>query len=363
MRKLPSSAGTMRRELGLIVYCAAFIASISGCSPGVAGKDPVVVKMGQTAQPSGFVIGRVIATEGGVPMENGSSRWLSMRVHSHLVIQPEGVARSFLVDVDDAGWLRLHQAPGTYRIISYVMEAGESGSVAFASVPIDRSYTLGGDDAAIYIGHLTIELNTDQVEFTDELVGAQNDWTQRKSVAGGQLVSRLAIPLEPVGHFVAVRSLCDPMWKVVCEKRNRGVDAVEPPVALTMNYPTRIQGLTPRLRWTSASDPDTRYDVAIWEGSVYQELDKHFTRGNLVYLREGLDQTEIVVEKPLKPLTQYMWGVRLRRGDIVSTWSKSGRIPVIPLILREISHGRDFTFQTRPLNPADERSASSPTGK
>lgn len=41
----------------------------------------------------------------------------------------------------------------------------------------------------------------------------------------------------------------------------------------------------------------------------------------VVYYREGIEESQHKIKDPLKPNTEYFWSVRFRSGERVSAWS------------------------------------------
>ena len=77
--------------------------------------------------------------------------------------------------------------------------------------------------------------------------------------------------------------------------------------------------------------PDVKYDVAIYEAydSTWHKIafdlltgKNSWRRGRLLIYAQGLTMPTFKPDVPLQPDTTYLWSVRLRRGDTVSTWSQ-----------------------------------------
>jgi hypothetical protein len=65
------------------------------------------------------------------------------------------------------------------------------------------------------------------------------------------------------------------------------------------------------------------YDLVIYE-AFKPELDltgMHRERGKLIFYAEGIRDPRYQLESPLPGDAPYMWSVRLRKDDTVSTWT------------------------------------------
>lgn len=74
----------------------------------------------------------------------------------------------------------------------------------------------------------------------------------------------------------------------------------------------------PTLTWEPYKDPDVTYDVKIWEKGGKSELPGSHKE---VYSAENIKGTSHTVAMPLEPGRNYMWSVRVRKGDDVSSWA------------------------------------------
>jgi hypothetical protein len=96
-----------------------------------------------------------------------------------------------------------------------------------------------------------------------------------------------------------------------------GVKPVHPKAG-NPDSPDVVESLQPTFQWEPYPDA-AAYDLIVWnrikKGAFSEGADK------AVYYREGLKDTTHRMETPLKPDSEYLWSVRVRRGTSVSNWS------------------------------------------
>jgi hypothetical protein len=114
------------------------------------------------------------------------------------------------------------------------------------------------------------------------------------------------------------------VFGLVACSTNYGLKYISP-VGEHQDYPSLVASLQPTLKWTPYSKPGVTYDVIIYEGfrvkKPYAFVEKQLVSGKVVYYREGLKESQHMIEEPLKPNAEYCWSVRARRGDKVTDWS------------------------------------------
>jgi len=136
-------------------------------------------------------------------------------------------------------------------------------------------------------------------------------------------------PPDP-GTYSKVTYICSGNWGKYCSFNNIGI---------TPTSPDRLQDVVvastaPTLRWVPSSIPDVKYDVAIYEAydSTWHKITfdlltgkESRRRGRLLIYAQGLTTPSFKPDVSLQPDTTYLWSVRLRRSDTVSTWSQIKR--------------------------------------
>lgn len=104
-----------------------------------------------------------------------------------------------------------------------------------------------------------------------------------------------------------------------------GLTPTYPPLQPQTKIPT-ISSLQPTFVWQPSNEPDTTYDLVIYEGLQPKSHPRaqlaHLPhRGRRVYYRENLSDASHQIEIPLHPDSLYYWSVRVRRNHRTYEWS------------------------------------------
>lgn len=122
---------------------------------------------------------------------------------------------------------------------------------------------------------------------------------------------------------------------------HQGIKPIEPEVG---HYsPVVVASLAPKFRWQPLPEPDTLYDLAVFEVLDSGEA------GQTVYYREALATPEHTVEESLRPDTNYYWSVRSRRGAAVGAWATYDHKLLVPIPFGFYYSGKSsllFPFKT-----------------
>jgi hypothetical protein len=104
---------------------------------------------------------------------------------------------------------------------------------------------------------------------------------------------------------------------------HRGIKPIEPEVG---HYsPTVVANLTPTFRWEPLTEPDSKYDFAVFEVLESGQASE------AIYYREGLTTAEHTLQESLKPGTNYYWSVRSRRGATAGEWTTYDHTLFVPI--------------------------------
>jgi hypothetical protein len=108
---------------------------------------------------------------------------------------------------------------------------------------------------------------------------------------------------------------------------------IYPQAQLIPDFPTPVNSLQPILKWKPYLEPNVTYDVIIYEGvrveiphyflgtKLVERYENKLVAGKMIYYREGIKETQHMIEEPLKPNAEYFWSIRARKDDKVTPWS------------------------------------------
>jgi hypothetical protein len=117
-----------------------------------------------------------------------------------------------------------------------------------------------------------------------------------------------------------------------------GIEPISPAVTRGIHGSafTQIGDTAPELSWKPPSMPGVTYDLAIWEAAAYRlpsaMFDNHLP-GHLAVYEENVAEPHLRLQAPLKPKTKYYWSIRMRSGDVVSSWSRAGHVAFMVVAL------------------------------
>jgi hypothetical protein len=103
-----------------------------------------------------------------------------------------------------------------------------------------------------------------------------------------------------------------------------------------------VDTLQPTLRWEPSEEPGVTYDVRV-QANLSSETFRD--ANDIPFLREGLREPFCKIEPALKPGREYLWAVRVRRGDEITAWSSYDR-SYYALLLWGTTHGIRYSFLT-----------------
>jgi hypothetical protein len=148
---------------------------------------------------------------------------------------------------------------------------------------------------------------------------------------------------EVIGSYKGVMDICASAWQIICDRTYHGVAALLPE-GTNERSPTTAD-LMPQFEWKPAGLPGVSYDVAIFESESLNLLNTVKERGRLVACAEGLPEPKYQPDKPLEPGKNYLWSVRLRKGDVVSTWTTTSYFAFL-IVAAVRGSGQWYAFTT-----------------
>ncbi len=253
-----------------------------------------------------IVVGRLSALQDGKQMKRVLilvARKGSSNARFHVLKRPDGM---FFWALE----------PGDYVLAGLILEIG--------TLRIPGEFKVPHETRGVYIG--TLNLLTARGGYgpriEDEHTSAFDAF--RKEFPGRQdPVTDLMQLQERIGTYKQEMDICAPGWGIECTKKYRGIIPLEPDVMLGVF--TEVSSLTPTFRWQGSSLQDVSYDIVIYKALNYKPpgaSDRTQIPGPVVAYGQGLTEPEYRPPAPLKPGSKYYWSVRLRRDEVVSTWSR-----------------------------------------
>jgi len=292
------------------------------------------------------VFGKFDLLKDGEPQKIAWLSWSGI-TEFHALVLPEGASRALILDVDEQGWFYWKLAPGNYTLLGFVFRAGQQSTTGH----VNARFTAATQDSATYIGHIRLEVGKGQSALgfrdaeQDAVVALKTKWPDALQPVRKQLLA----PETKIGEYRTFLPICAKAWRIQCSRDLQGIEPVFPALqgGLRGTTFTPITEVQPTMRWKALAGEATTYDLVIWEAVPYQFAlgGERYISGPLVTYLENLDQPEIQLNTALKPKTKYFWSVRLRRGDMVSTWSTAGHFTFL-IVAWTSGRGESFAFET-----------------
>jgi len=308
-----------------------------GCATSPTMKDVVEI-----APDTRIVFGNAeVWTDG--EQETWGAKWTGHN-NFYLAILPPNTNEAISYKLDKDGIFYWALEPGDYSIPGYhwqnlqMTRTGQIG--AEFTVP-----ETGGD---VYLGTLMFKGNAFFVvpSFEDRFDQVTPLYDAKFPSRKGTSIKQLMEPPQPIGSFTAVRGQCHDAWEIECDKRFDGVTPISPDVSQS-GFP-EATSLTPEFRWKASPRNDVSYDLIVYEAATYAisgALIPSYMRGRIAAYEEGLAEPHWQPAVPFKPDTRYIWSVRLRDGDTVSSWSTQGHSTFL-LVYASSGSGQWFQFKT-----------------
>ncbi len=298
-------------------FASLVLLALAGCM------GPTLPNIETPAPGQATVFGRINVVEDGEPAKWPSGGFIEVTSGQfRLIVLEEATSKPLFHDLEKDGTFAWNLAPGRYMIAGFDWTSGVSSlsgtirsrfSVPKAGVP------------AIYIGtlDLTFSANRYETAIRDDFDQAAITLTRQISGLGGRPVKGLMeIEEEPTGGARYIAHVCNKVWEVACGERYRGVEPLDPEIR-QLGFP-RAKSLQPTLKWSASNKAGVTYDVILYEAIRYESADgRHvgLLQGFIADYVEGLSEAKHQVTRPLKPGADYLWSVRLRKDDAISSWS------------------------------------------
>jgi hypothetical protein len=252
-----------------------------------------------------------------------------------------------LMEIERDGDFLWPLKPDDYEIVAYqkALPANTGNRQLTGRLMITFSVLQAG--TAVYIGKLRIRADRNRYSFgiADEYDEALKRAQERLVAGNFHPAKALMRPESQTGNYNQVIGICGG-WGIVCSKEFQGVEPLSPE-GTAQGFPVAAS-LTPLLSWKPSSRPEVAYDVAIYESLSIDFTGLNRTnrlRGPLVAYAEGLREPRFTPTTGLKPDRNYVWSVRLRDGDTVSSWSSTS-YSLFLVIAATSGSGQAFGFST-----------------
>lgn len=345
-----SRAKLLRMHIGKAKRCAATcglaVALLSGCAD--LPSKPLPDDMATVEAGYGRAFGKIEIVEDGKNASWGDAPFMDGLM---IYVRSASTGEMQHMQIERDGYFRWPLKPDDYAIVGYVMSRpGGSGMVRMTRENIGRlmtTFSVPKAGQAVYIGHLRAFTGRNSgADILDRYDDAQGHVGERLAAGGFRPVKALMHPEPSTGRYARVRGICDNGWGIVCTPELQGVEPISPQVTAG-GFPV-TDSLLPRLEWRSSSRPDVTYDVVVFESLWVRPagLDRGRSRmaGPLVAYAEGLREPRFT-PAGLLPGKVYVWSVRLRESDTVSTWSSTSYSHFL-LVGANWGSGNYFVFAT-----------------
>jgi hypothetical protein len=227
---------------------------------------------------------------------------------------------------------------GDYVIVGYFFQ-NQTGRLWL-------TFSVPDTGEAAYIGDLHIFVLDGRYgwQILDASPDAAKDSRGGSAIEGEKTTVALMKAEERLGRYRRMTSVCAVAeWGIECDRTNQGVKPLSP-AQTTSGFPI-VDSLTPRLAWSPVDREGVTYDLAVYESIGAPILGLKHIRGTLLLYVEALPQPFYQFDTPLARGKRFEWSVRLRREDVVSTWSTTGYF-VFFIIGAASGSGNWFEFST-----------------
>lgn len=318
---------------GVAAVAAALALSASGApAPGAESASQAEEPVATARSGPGAVFGRFAVTENGKEADLGFLAGdLTVRVRSLKTDETQSIS------VRGDGSFHWSLSPGDYVI--------QALSFRSSNVRLWTSFTVPESGKAAYIGDLSVMFDQGNFRFN---LADRFDERQKQAAGKAEPVKAIMRPEErPGAPYRGIIPVCSDYWGLGCDRNHQGVVPVSPAGA-DEGYPVS-SSLAPLLEWKPSKTEGVTYELAIYEAFLlpgYIDVPKaQRDRGKLILFKDGLLEPRYQLETPLPPGRKYMWSVRLRSLQTVSTWS-TWSYAVFLLVAGRSGYGVWFGFET-----------------
>lgn len=261
-----------------------------------------------------------------------------------IIILPPGTSKAVVWEFSRSGDFTWSLPPGQYIVLAIARM-----DVGWNIKSMRGVFTVPADGRPIYIGELLFGVKGYRyaIGLHDGFEKAASLFDAAHPDKAGTLAKALLKPEEDGATFSGVTSICAEEWRITCTKNFTGVTPVLPSDGTGF---TAITTRQPQFRWGASADSAVTYDLTLYEAATFNDDGwyRQYVEGRMIAYRQGLTKPEWQPEEQLEAGRRFYWSVRLRKGDIVSTWSTYSYSHFF-LIGFSSGWGQWFKFATPPL--------------
>ena len=327
----------------LLIVCIV----LTVCSCSTVGESHV----GGTSTMASPTDGQIIVFGKFDLLTNGKPDTVGLFESAPAIILPEQSNKVLIAPLDSQGWFSLNIEPDTYSLLGLHYRDSNGAEKWWG---LNTSFTIAPQDKAVYIGNIMLEIGKGEpiLKLVDMEQSAAAEFRKRYSNSTVQPATHL-LQRKQLGTYHIGSPICSSggiLWGAECTREIQGVEPIYPALKRRLNNKvdfTQIDNTQPTFSWKPVADKSLTYDLVIWEAASYQTPlgAPQYVPGKVAVYEENLSQPGFALRNSLKPKTKYMWSVRVRSNDVVSTWSTAGHFAFL-LVAWSMGRGELYSFET-----------------
>lgn len=340
----PSAAGLRLAAAVLALAWPGWVAAAGPAKANTSADPPAA---------TGQALGRVMVTRNGEAQSSGWSVW-DPGTTLLLIVLSDGATTAKILEADSEGNIRWPLAPGGYTLLGWRFGWAERGVRHIQVGQADAHFDVAAPPALTCLG--TIKIAIEPRRLRTQFINDSPPACATPPGAEGSAAVSLSLPRPPpaTGEYQRQTPICAKPWGLSCSKTLMGLKPQTPALSFGLKDTrfTALDTLQPTLAWQAAPEAaegsvPIGYDLAIWEAVGYGVAlgPTQYLPGKRVVYQQGLSEPQFSLTEPLKPKTRYLWSVRLRRDQEVSTWSSAGHDLYLVFAWSQGS-GEWFKFET-----------------
>ena len=264
-----------------------------------------------------------------------------------LIMLPPNTTEANSYEIKGNGVFCWALSPGEYNILGFA-----NGIAGRSKSPVRVKFTVPEGTKSLYIGNFILEVDKSRYSYNikDDYLSSFHHFKNRfPHIRDTPSIEIMSLE-EKLGSFEKIDHICSPDFGIDCDHKvlGKSFGGVIPLTPVVSFEPFQvIDNTTPSFSWKPSSHEDITYDLVIYEAATYyfDGYQGSEIPGRVALYVEDLKNPEYQLTKELNPATKYYWSVRLRRNDLVSTWSKFHYFYTV-LLVTTFGTNQWFTFET-----------------